>query len=121
MDPLIILDHSNIKDLNIRFGSLTFEVERRNMKEEVLGSAENMPVKLTFLRDNVGKRQEKKYEYENFKRVMKALGTIKDMEMRREGIQVKLEAQSNSSLSLPRPGEPFSAKTDAQDAYRFRF
>ena len=37
MDPFVISDHSNIKDLNIWFGSLTFEVERRNMEEEVLG------------------------------------------------------------------------------------
>jgi len=49
------------------------------------------------------------------------LGTSKGAERDKEGIQVKLEAQSNSSSSLPRPAGPFDAKKDAQDAYRLCF
>ena len=38
-----------------------------------------------------------------------------------QGVQVELEAQSNSSSSLPRPAGPFGTKTGAQDAYGLRF
>ena len=34
-----------------------------------------------------------------------------------QGIQVELEAQSNSSSSLPWPAGPFGSKMGAQDAY----
>ena len=55
---------------------------------------------------------------------MKYLETNKGVERDKEGVQVvqvRLEAQSNSSSSLPRPAGPFDAKKDAQDAYGLRF
>ena len=54
-------------------------------------------------------------------RVMKDVGTSNDAERDKEGVQVKLEAQSKSSSSMPRPAGPFDAKTGAQDAYGLRF
>ena len=52
---------------------------------------------------------------------MKDLGASKESERDKEGVQVKLEAQSKSSSSLLRPAGPFDAKTGVQDAYGLRF
>ena len=54
-------------------------------------------------------------------RIMKDLETSKESERNKEGVQVKLEAQSKSSSSLFRPAGPFDAKIGAQDAYGLRF
>ncbi|WVZ70661.1 hypothetical protein U9M48_019305 [Paspalum notatum var. saurae] len=54
-------------------------------------------------------------------RIRKGLDTSKESERNKEDVQVKLEAQSKSSSSLPRPAGPFDTKTETQDAYGLRF
>ncbi|WVZ58319.1 hypothetical protein U9M48_008600 [Paspalum notatum var. saurae] len=57
----------------------------------------------------------------NQQRIRKGLDTSKESERNKEDVQVKLEAQSKSSSSLPRPAGPFDTKTETQDAYGLRF
>ncbi|WVZ70565.1 hypothetical protein U9M48_019224 [Paspalum notatum var. saurae] len=57
----------------------------------------------------------------NQQRIRKGLDTSKESERNKEDVQVKLEAQSKSSSSLPRPAGPFDTKTETQDAYGLHF
>ena len=121
MAPLISSAHNNIKDLNIRFGSLIFKVEQRNMEEGVLGSAGNMPVKLTFSGANVGKNKVMKHESGCLREGHE--GFVNQQERGGEARRVsKSSWRPNSSRSQPpRPPGPVWTKIITQATNGLRF